>query len=73
MNHKIALVTGASSGIGAAIAAKLAVSGYTVYGTSRNAAQGTQGPFTMISLDVTDDASVAKAVELVIQKEGRID
>jgi NAD(P)-dependent dehydrogenase (short-subunit alcohol dehydrogenase family) len=72
-NKKIALVTGASSGIGAATAQRLAQAGYTVYGTSRRGAQAGADGITMLALDVTSDASVAAAVADVIEREGRID
>jgi len=69
----VALVTGASSGIGEATASKLAAAGYTVYGTSRRGAQSSKHTFQMLKLDVTDDASVEAAVNELLKREGRID
>jgi NAD(P)-dependent dehydrogenase (short-subunit alcohol dehydrogenase family) len=73
MNSKVALVTGASSGIGAAIAGRLAEAGYRVFGTSRRAASPEQRGFEMLSLDVTSDQSVEAAVKEVVRRAGRID
>lgn len=70
---KVAIVTGGSSGIGAASAERLATAGFKVYGTSRRATQPAYRSFEMIPLDVTDDDSVNAAVAEVIRREGRID
>ena len=73
MRNKIAIVTGASSGIGEATAERLAKAGYTVYGTSRRGARVSTRSFHMLALDVTSDASVEAAVGDVMRLEGRID
>ena len=69
----VALVTGASSGIGKATAERLATAGYTVYGTSRRRATPDRRPFEMLSLDVTSDESVEAAVHALLRSEGRVD
>ncbi|MBK8073365.1 MAG: oxidoreductase [Ramlibacter sp.] len=71
--NKVALVTGASSGIGEATAQRLSQAGYKVYGTSRRGGQKGQQLFEMLPLDVTNDESVEAAVQKLIQLEGRID
>src|SRR3954452_21504342 len=71
---RVAVVTGASSGIGEAAARSLAGAGFTVYGTSRKAVAGEQRDgVTFLALDVTDDESVAGAVREVLGRSGRID
>jgi len=71
--QKIALVTGASSGIGEATALRLAKAGYKVYGTSRRGTRAGLQPYEMLPLDVTQDESVQAAVHALIAREGRID
>ncbi|MBP7881674.1 MAG: oxidoreductase [Candidatus Methylopumilus sp.] len=73
MKSKIAIVTGASSGIGAATAVLLANSGYKVYGTSRKGAQDNQRSYKMIAMDVNSEESIDAALKDVIKVEGRID
>lgn len=74
---QVVLITGASTGFGRACATYLQGRGYQVFGTSRRAptepTQDPDGGFTMIRMDVDEDASVQQAVELVRQQAGRID
>ncbi len=64
---KIVVVTGASSGIGKAVAEKLREEGHVVYGTSRTA----KGD--LLALDVCSPESVNALVAQVLAREGRID
>ncbi|AOO81540.1 oxidoreductase [Bosea vaviloviae] len=72
--EKVALITGASGGIGLAAGVALIRAGYRVFGTSRQAAPNEvrQG-IHMLRCDVTDDESVKLLVKEVIGLAGRID
>jgi NAD(P)-dependent dehydrogenase (short-subunit alcohol dehydrogenase family) len=73
---KVALVTGASSGIGESTALELAKAGYTVYAAARRVERMThlkQSGIRPISMDVTDDASLQSGVQQIITEAGRID
>jgi len=70
----LALVTGASSGIGKAAALALVHAGFDVVGTSRNASRVAPQPGVMfLDLDVTSDESVSTLVRGVIERFGRVD
>jgi NAD(P)-dependent dehydrogenase (short-subunit alcohol dehydrogenase family) len=68
MHPRVALITGASSGIGRACATHLAARGIRVCGTSRAPSSG-----TMLQMDVTDDQSVQRAVDAILEREGHLD
>ena len=70
---KVVLVTGASSGIGEAIATFLQEKGYRVFGTSRNPKNTQDYSFELIALDVLQADTIKTAVDFIIQKEGRLD
>jgi NAD(P)-dependent dehydrogenase (short-subunit alcohol dehydrogenase family) len=70
---KTVLVTGASSGIGAAIATLFHRRGFMVFGTSRSAAPGSVREFPMLKLDVDSDASAKACVDEVLARAGRLD
>lgn len=75
MASRAVLVTGCSSGIGAATASRLATAGWTVYATARRpetlAELEAQGCRTL-ALDVADEASRRAAVEAVEAEHGAL-
>ena len=73
---KIALITGASSGIGLETALLMKKEGFTVYASARRsermqvlAAQGIH----LIEMDLTSETSVKLGVENLLSREGRVD
>lgn len=77
LDGKVALVTGASRGLGAGIADALQEAGATVVGTSRNPDSATQVAKQLgsvpVVMDITDVASVRAGVDCVASELGRLD
>lgn len=70
---KVVLITGGSSGIGRSIGEYLTVKGFKVYGTSRNPDRYPDSKFPIITLDVTQEDTIASCIGHVISSEGRLD
>jgi NAD(P)-dependent dehydrogenase (short-subunit alcohol dehydrogenase family) len=66
------LITGATGGIGAATARRVAAAGYRVFGTSRSP-RGDVAGVEMLELDVRAGGSVERCVAEVLERAGRID
>jgi NAD(P)-dependent dehydrogenase (short-subunit alcohol dehydrogenase family) len=81
LDQKIALITGAASGIGASTARAYTNAGATVYLADRDAESGEQtaaslaaeGSVTFLPLDVTDEEACRRAAATVISAHGRLD
>ncbi|MEU6717196.1 oxidoreductase [Nonomuraea sp. NPDC046802] len=76
MTGRVCLVTGASSGIGQAIALELLRAGHTVYGVARRVEKmevlRTAGGHAL-GMDVTSERDLERVVATVVAEQGRID
>jgi len=73
---KVAIITGASSGMGESTAIELAKKGYKVYGVARRLEKMKgleEKGMGILSMDLTDEESIKKGVDIILEKEGRID
>jgi len=70
-SSKIVFLTGASGGLGTAIAKHLSQQGYKIYGTGRKEVLSEY--FTWVYMDLSDTVSIQNAVHAVLEKEQRID
>jgi NAD(P)-dependent dehydrogenase (short-subunit alcohol dehydrogenase family) len=72
LDDQVALVTGASRGIGEAIAAGLDDLGATVYGTARDATDVTD-EYRALSMDVTEEADIGRVMDSIRYEAERLD
>lgn len=75
-SEKIALITGASSGIGRALAVELRQQGFLVYATARKTADVaalTAAGFQALQLDVNDQSAIDQVVQSITAQHQRLD
>jgi NAD(P)-dependent dehydrogenase (short-subunit alcohol dehydrogenase family) len=73
VKNEVALVTGATSGIGWAIASSLRDAGYKVFGTGRAAQPRVPDGVRAVTLDLAEPERMAAAIAPILENSGRID
>jgi NAD(P)-dependent dehydrogenase (short-subunit alcohol dehydrogenase family) len=70
---KVAIITGASQGIGAGLVAGFRDSGYAVVGTSRSIGPSDASDYVSVQGDIADAGTAERVVDLALDRFGRID
>jgi NAD(P)-dependent dehydrogenase (short-subunit alcohol dehydrogenase family) len=70
---KVAIVTGASQGIGAGVAAAFGSSGYAVVATSRSIEPSSEPDFLAVPGDIADPDTAERVVGHALDRFGRVD
>jgi NAD(P)-dependent dehydrogenase (short-subunit alcohol dehydrogenase family) len=71
--RSVAIITGASQGIGAGLVAGFRRAGYAVVGTSRSILSGDEANYLAVEGDITDPDTMPRAVQQALDRFGRID
>ncbi len=70
---KVAIVTGASQGLGAGLAAGFRQAGYAVVGVARSLPPSDKSDYHGIQADITEAATAQRVVDEALDRFGRID
>ena len=70
---KVAVITGASQGIGAGLAAAFRRAGYAVVGTSRTIGPSDEADFLTVPGDIAKPEAARRVVQQTLGRFGRID
>jgi NAD(P)-dependent dehydrogenase (short-subunit alcohol dehydrogenase family) len=72
-SRKVAVITGASQGIGAGLVAGFRRAGYAVVGTARSISSSDEPDFVTVEGDIAQVDTAQRIVELTLDRFGRID
>lgn len=72
-NQKVAVVTGASQGLGAGIAEAYRKLGYAVVATSRTIAPADDAGIVTVQGDIADPATAERVIATAVERFGRVD
>ena len=71
--RKVAIITGASQGIGAGLVAGFRASGYAVVGTSRSIRPSDESGYLTVQGDISEAKTAERVAEQALDRFGRID